>query len=321
LRGVYSMKISIILPIYNEEENIPQLFKEIEDAFFECPYELEVIAVDDCSKDKSLKIIEEIAKEKKYLKVISFLYNCGQTAAFDAGFKNASGDIIVTMDSDLQNDPKDIPKMIQIIKDEGYDYVTGLRKNRQDGFFLRKFPSWIANFIIRKVTKTKLKDLGCSLKVYNRKVVENLHLYGEMHRFLGVLIESMGVKVVQVPVNHRPRVAGVSKYGLSRTFKVILDLFTVWFMKGFKTKPIYIFGGVGLSCFAFSMISLGTTIYQKYTFDIKIHRNPLFIISMVLVLVGIQLLALGLIADMLMRTYFESQNIRPYIISKKIGFK
>jgi glycosyltransferase involved in cell wall biosynthesis len=314
------MKISIILPIYNEEENIPKLISEIEETFNNTKYDLEIIAIDDCSKDKSLAILNSLAQTKKFLKVISFLTNSGQTAAFDAGFKNASGEIWVTMDSDLQNDPKDIPKMLQLIE-EGYDYVTGMRVNRQDDIFLRKLPSKIANFIIRRVTKTKLKDLGCSLKVYRRSVAEQLQLYGEMHRFIGVMIETMGVKVAQVPVNHRARTAGQSKYGINRTFKVILDLLTVWFMKGFKTKPIYVFGGAGLFCFGLSSLSFGISLYQKFFFLTKIHRNPLFIVGLVLFLVGVQMIALGLIAEMIMRTYFESQNIRPYVISKRVNFE
>lgn len=314
------MKISIILPIYNERENLPQLFREIEETFDGQPYQLEVVAVNDCSRDGSLEVLEEMAKTRPYLKVISFFTNAGQTAAFDAGFKNATGDVLVTMDSDLQNDPRDIPKMLKLIENEGYDYVTGWREKRKDGFVLRLLPSKIANFIIRRVTKTKLKDLGCSLKVYRRQVVENLHLYGEMHRFLGVLIESMGVKVAQIPVNHRPRTAGVSKYGINRTFKVVLDLLTVWFMKGFKTKPVYVFGGAGLFCFGLSIFTLGIAAYQKLVFETKVHRNPVFMISMFLIMVGVQMLALGLIADMLMRTYFESQNIRPYTIAKKVNF-
>lgn len=314
------MKISIILPIYNEKENLPQLFKEIEETFQNTGHELEVVAVNDCSRDGSLELLEEMARTRSYLKVISFFVNAGQSAAFDAGFKNASGEILVTMDSDLQNDPRDIPKMLNLIENEGFDYVTGWREKRQDGLVLRLIPSKIANFIIRKVTKTKLKDLGCSLKVYRKQVVDNLHLYGEMHRFLGVMIESMGVKVAQIPVNHRPRTAGVSKYGINRTFKVVLDLLTVWFMKGFKTKPIYVFGGAGLACFGLSLLTLGISAYQKFAFETKVHRNPLFLISMVLILVGVQMLAMGLLADMIMRTYFESQNTRPYIIGKKVNF-
>ena len=312
------MDLSIILPIYNEVENIPQLISEIEETIRPLMLDYEILAINDCSTDGSLQLLEEMAKNNSQLKVLSFFTNSGQTAAFDAGFKNSSGKILITMDSDLQNDPRDIPKMLEKMN-EGFDYVTGWREKRKDGFILRKFPSKIANFIIRKVTKTKFKDLGCSLKVYRRSVVDHLHLYGEMHRFIGVLIESMGVKVAQIPVNHRPRVAGVSKYGINRTFKVILDLLTVWFMKGFCTKPVYVFGGTGLFCFGLSILSLGISSYQKIFFETKIHRNPLFLISMVLILVGVQMLALGLIADMLMRTYFESQNIRPYIIAKKVN--
>ena len=312
------MDLSIILPIYNEVENIPQLISEIEETIRPLKLDYEILAINDCSTDGSLQLLEEMAKNNSQLKVLSFFTNSGQTAAFDAGFKNSSGKILITMDSDLQNDPRDIPKMLEKMN-EGFDYVTGWREKRKDGFILRKFPSKIANFIIRKVTKTKFKDLGCSLKVYRRSVVDHLHLYGEMHRFIGVLIESMGVKVAQIPVNHRPRVAGVSKYGINRTFKVILDLLTVWFMKGFRTKPVYVFGGTGLFCFGLSILSLGISSYQKIFFETKIHRNPLFLISMVLILVGVQMLALGLIADMLMRTYFESQNIRPYIIAKKVN--
>lgn len=312
------MKLSIILPIYNEKENISQLIQEIEEALLSQNPDLEILAINDSSTDGSLQLLENLATSRPYLKIISFLSNCGQTAAFDAGFRNARGDVIVTMDADLQNDPKDIPKLLKLIE-AGNDYVTGIREKRKDGYILRTFPSQIANFIIRKVTNTNTKDLGCSLKAYRKHIIDHLYLYGEMHRFIGVLVESMGVKTARVSVSHRPRVAGVSKYGLNRTFKVLLDLITVWFMKGFKNKPIYVFGGAGLACFGLSLMTLGISLYQKFFYLTKIHRNPLFLISMVLVLVGVQMLGLGLISDMLMRTYYESQNKRPYIISKKVN--
>lgn len=303
--------LSIILPIYNEEENIEPLVSEIRDVLRKTNTKYEIIAVDDASTDKSLQILKTLSAGASDLKVFSFRGNRGQSAAFDAGFRAATGRVVVTMDSDGQNDPADIPKLMAMI-DQGYDFVTGRRKNRQDGLFIRKIPSKIANWIIRSVTKTKVQDLGCSLKAYRLEIVKELFLYGEMHRFISVMAEMQGAKIGEVDVNHRPRVHGVSKYNLSRTFKVMFDLVTVWYFMNYHTKPIYVFGGLSLATFGASFAIAAYVLYEKYFLDIFVHRNPLFTISAVLMILSIQFLVIGLLAEVLIRTYFESQNKRPY---------
>lgn len=313
------MNVSILLPIYNEKENIPALLAEIE-AIGPQLRSFEVVAVDDGSTDGTRDVLVEMARQKPFLRVLLFRANRGQTAAFDAGFAHASGEIIVTMDADRQNDPADIPGMVNLIRNDTYDFVTGWRKNRKDGFVLRKFPSRIANWIIRKVTKTKVHDLGCSLKVYRASIAKELRLYGEMHRFIAVLCENLGARVGEVEVHHRPRVAGVSKYNLTRTIKVVLDLLTIWFMKGFHTKPIYIFGGIGVALLASSFGISGFVLYQKFFQETWVHRNPLFIISVFFGLVGFMFLGMGLLAELLIRVHFESQGLRPYSVAQKLGF-
>jgi glycosyltransferase involved in cell wall biosynthesis len=249
-----------------------------------------------------------------------FRQNYGQSAAFDAGFRHASGRFVVTMDADLQNDPRDIPRMIDLLDREGYDFAAGRRAGRLDGWLFRRLPSALANAIIRKVTGTRLRDLGCSLKAYRRELTDELRLYGEMHRFIGVLVEGLGARTVEIAVNHRRRTAGQSKYGLTRVFKVLLDLLTVWFMRGYQTKPIYIFGGTGL-VLGFASVGLsGLVLYQKLHNGVFVHRNPLFTLSMMLSVVAVQFLALGLLAEIVVRTYFESQRKAAYLIGDSIGF-
>ncbi|MBI3556988.1 MAG: glycosyltransferase family 2 protein [Deltaproteobacteria bacterium] len=313
------MDITVILPVFNERDNIRPLLSEIEQALAPIHRSYEIIAVDDGSRDGSAQLLEELAREKPNLNVVFLRQNFGQAAAFDAGFRHASGRIIVTMDSDLQNDPLDIPKMIRVLE-EGSDFVSGWRKKRQDGFFLRTVPSRVANWLIRLVTKTKVHDLGCSLKVYRREITDELKLYGEMHRFIAVLVESFGARVAEVEVNHRPRHAGVSKYGILRTFKVLLDLITVWFMRGYNTKPIYLFGGAGVAMLGFSVLSSAYVLYEKFHNDVWVHKNPLFIISMIFGLVGVQFIGMGIIAELIIRTYYESQYKSSYSISRTLGF-
>lgn len=316
------MDVTLILPVYNERENIEPLLKEIEDALegtlVRNGKKYEVIAVDDGSRDGSTELLRKLAKEKPYLKCVFFRRNAGQTAAFDAGFRHASGRILVTMDSDRQNDPADIPKMIALL-DQGYDFVTGWRKKRHDEV-IRTIPSRVANWIIRKVTGTRVHDLGCSLKVYRKEITDELRLYGEMHRFIAILAEGVGARVAEFEVNHRARVAGVSKYGFSRTVKVMLDLLTVWFMQGYKTKPIYIFGGVGLTLLAGGALSAFWVLYEKFGLGIFVHKNPLFILSVMFTVIGVQFLGMGLIAEIIIRTYFESQDKTSYSIASRLGF-
>lgn len=313
-----SPKVSIILPIFNEEENVSALLTEISEAMGPAGVPYEVLAVDDGSTDQSFHRLKEIAQQMRHLRVIRFQRNVGQTGAFDAGFRHASGDILVTMDADRQNDPKDIPRMLALL-DEGYDFVTGWRRDRKDGLWHRKLPSKIANFIIRRVTRTRVRDLGCSLKVYKRNFVKNLRLYGEMHRFLSVLIEDQGARMAQIEVNHRPRVAGKSKYNLSRTFKVLLDLLTVWFLRRYQTKPSYFFGGVGI-LFSFTSVFLfALTLFEKFEEGVKVHRNPLFMLGIFFGLMSVQFLVLGLLGELLVRTYFESSQKTPYYVSETIN--
>jgi glycosyltransferase involved in cell wall biosynthesis len=313
-------RVSVLLPILNEEGNLRPLFQELGEALDSLGQPYEIIAIDDGSQDASPKILADLVKANLRIKAIFFRRNAGQTAAFDAGFRHASGEIIVTMDSDLQNDPRDIPRMIALL-DQGYDFISGWRKNRKDGFILRTFPSRIANWIIRKVTKTKVHDLGCSLKVYRRELTDELRIYGEMHRFIAVLVEGLGARVGEIEVNHRARVAGVSKYNLSRSFKVLIDLVTVWFLQGYRTKPGYIFGGMSAGLLGTSGLLCVYVLWEKFAQGIWVHRNPLFMIAIFFGVIAVQFLGLGLLAELIIRTYFESSARHPYSITKKIGFE
>lgn len=312
------MDLSVIIPVFNERENLRRLIEEIDAVLIPTGRSYEVIAVDDGSTDGSTDVLCELHHEKAHVKVIVFRRNCGQAAAFDAGFRFAEGSIVATMDADLQNDPSDLPKLIEKLE-SGYDVVSGWRKTRKDGFFLRKIPSKIANAFIRVVTGTKVNDLGCSLKVYKREIASELHLYGEMHRFLTVLAESQGARVAEVVVNHRPRHAGTSKYGLGRTIKVLLDLLTVWFFRSFQTKPIYVFGGAGVGLLGIAGLLAGLVMYQKFAYATWVHRNPLFMISVMCTLMASQLIGLGLLAEIMVRTYFESQAKHAYPITDTLG--
>jgi len=312
--------VSVLLPVFNEEGNLKPLFAELLPAMESLGQPYEIIAVDDGSRDESPRILEELAQANPRIRVISFRRNCGQTAAFDVGFRHASGEIIVTLDSDLQNDPRDIPRMIRKLE-EGYDFVSGWRRNRKDGFFLRTLPSRIANWMIRKVTKTKIHDLGCSLKVYRREITDELRLYGEMHRFIGVLVEGLGARICELEVNHRQRIRGESKYSLTRSYKVLIDLVTVWFLQGYRTKPSYIFGGVGGALLGASGLICVYVLWEKLVLGIWVHRNPLFLIAIFFGVIAVQFLALGLLAELTIRNYFESSARHPYSILQKTGFE
>ncbi len=311
------MDLSVVLPVYNERESLSDLLSELARVLE--PYRFEVIAVDDGSTDDSWSVLSQWQSEKPWLRLIQLRKNAGQTAAFDVGFRNASGRVIVTLDSDGQNDPADIPKLLAKI-DEGFDFVAGWRKSRQDGFWLRRLPSTIANGLIRSVTKTSLRDLGCSLKAYRAEVVRELRIYGEMHRFLGVLVEDLGARVSQLEVHHRPRVRGKSKYGLSRTFSVLVDLITVWFFQRYRSKPSRVFGTVGLAGMGVSLLLSAYVLWEKLAWDIWVHRNPLFIIAAVFGIVGVQFVGLGIMAELSMRTYYEASEQVPYLIRERRGF-
>jgi glycosyltransferase involved in cell wall biosynthesis len=313
------MDISVVLPIYDERENIVPLLDEIDAALEPTGKSYEVIAVDDASQDGSTDVLRKLTAERKTLRAIFFRKNSGQAAAFDAGFRNASGDVVVTMDADLQNDPKDIPALIEKL-DTGFDMVTGWRKNRRDGRILRKIPSRIANLLIRRMTGTKVHDLGCSLKVYRKHVTDEMKLYGEMHRFISVIAASQGAKIGEVVVNHRARQAGVSKYGLRRTVKVLLDLMTVSFLGGYQSKPIYVFGSLALAMFGAGFLLSVFVLWEKYDQGVWVHRNPLFMIAIMLIVMAFQFLGTGILAEVIVRTYFESQDKTAYTIASRAGF-
>ena len=307
-------ELSIVLPIHNERDSIGPLLDELNNVLSTFGRRYEVIAVDDGSTDGSDALLHARTSADPRLRVIRFGRNYGQAAAFDAGFCRAAAPLVVTLDADGQNDPADIPMLVSYLESNNLDFVSGKRRNRQDHAVRRKLPSLVANGLIRAVTRTKIEDLGCSLKVYRTSVLREIRLYGEMHRFLAVLVEGAGARVGQIDVNHRPRTAGVSKYGLSRTFKVLLDLVTVWFMRGFQTSPIYAFGTISAAMFVGSVFLSAYTLLDKFAYGVFVHRNPLFILSMVMAIMSVQFLAMGLIAELMIRTYFESRGRPAYCV-------
>ncbi|MCS7232782.1 MAG: glycosyltransferase family 2 protein [Synergistetes bacterium] len=304
---------SIVIPIYNERENIGELYERLKGALSGLNYE--IVFVDDGSKDGSTEIIRDIALKDERVKGVILKRNYGQTSALSAGFEIAKGDVIITMDGDLQNDPEDIPLLLQKI-DEGYDVVSGWRKARKDHFLKRKLPSSIANWIISRITGVKLHDYGCTLKAYRREILEDLSLYGELHRFIPALASMNGAKVTEVIVKHHPRKRGKSKYGLERIPKVLLDTLLVKFLLSYRTRPIHLLGGWGLiGFFAGFLIALYLSI-QKLFWGIELSRRPMLLLAVLLMIAGIQLISTGLIAEMLMRTYYESQGKKPYQIKE-----
>jgi glycosyltransferase involved in cell wall biosynthesis len=311
------MTLSVVIPLYNEEENIQLLHERLRKALDPLNQEYEILFVDDGSTDRTLSLLEKIQADDKRLVVLSLRRNFGQTAAFAAGFDFARGDIVVTMDGDLQNDPTDIPKLLEMIKDN--DLVSGWRKKRKDPFFTRRFPSIIANWLISKVTGVKLHDYGCSLKAYRREVIKNLKLYGEMHRFIPAVASWYGVRVAEVETVHHPRLRGKSKYGISRTLKVVLDLITVKFLQSFSTKPIQFFGPVGVLSGILGFLILLYLTIDKVFFGNPIGGRPLILLGALLIIVGIQLIGMGLLGEMLVRVYHESQRKPIYVMKKILG--
>ncbi len=307
------MDVSLVIPVYNEEDNLAPLYQKIKEAMDSLGKDYEVIFVDDGSQDKSPQILDSLAQKDPRVKVIHFRRNFGQTAALAAGFEMAQGEVVITLDADLQNDPSDIPRLLEKME-EGYDVVSGWRKDRQDPFLSRTLPSLVANWLISKVTGVELHDYGCTLKAYRREVVKELNLYGELHRFLPALASWMGVKIAEIPVTHHPRRFGQSKYGITRTFRVILDLILVQFLLRYSTRPIRIFGGGGLISLILGM-ALGTYLsVVKIFFHHRIGNRPLLILAVLLIILGIQLLSLGILGEFLTRIYYEGQNKKPYVI-------
>ena len=297
-------------------QDIKPLYEQITQAL-DNKYDYEVIFIDDGSTDKSFDILTQLHESDTKIKVVRFRRNFGQTAALSAGFDLAKGKIVVALDADLQNDPADIPKIIDKLN-EGYDVVSGWRKVRHDHALRRLLPSLIANWLIAKITGVKLHDFGCTLKAYRADILSEINLYGEMHRFIPALASWSGAKITEIVVNHRPRTAGTAKYGLMRTFKVLLDLITVKFLGSYSTKPIYIFGGLGILSGIGAALSGAVVIYQKYisTQHLAMNRNPLLVLSAMLVTATIQLILMGLLAEMLVRTYHESQSRSTYVIKE-----
>lgn len=313
------IELSIVIPIYNEEENLPILYEKLKSVLDSLGKSYEIIFVNDGSTDRSWEIIKDLAEKDNNVVGVNFRKNFGQTAAMSAGFEVAKGDIIITMDGDLQNDPTDIPRLLEVMNKGNYDIVSGWRKNRKDAFISRTLPSKIANWLISKITGVHLHDYGCSLKAYRSEVAKRLDYYGEMHRFLPALAKSVGARITEIPVKHHPRMYGKSKYGISRTFKVILDLFLVKFLLDYRTKPLRVFGGLGLLLLIIGSLSLFYLIFIKIFLGEDIGHRPLLIFGTLLVLSGIQLISTGIVAELITRTYYEAQEKRPYIIKEIVS--
>ncbi len=308
--------LSIIIPVYNEEQNVPLLHREVRETLDRLRLPYEVIYVDDGSRDASVARLGEIAAVDPNVVVICFRRNFGQTAALSAGITHSQGDIIVLMDADLQNNPSYIPAMLAKL-DEGYDVVSGWRKKRRDPFISRKLPSRIANGIISSVTGVKLHDYGCTLKAYRRETLETTRLYGEMHRFIPVYASWAGARITEMPVNHRARKYGKSKYGIGRTIRVMFDLLTVKFLGSYSTKPLYAFGIIGVWLAFAAVAAEALAIAARFTsLRISLHNDPLTLLGAILLALGVQVVMMGLLAELIVRTYYESQGKPIYVVRK-----
>jgi len=317
-----SVDVSIIVPLYNEQENVQPLYREIAEVIDAQTLKYEVIFIDDGSRDQTVAKLREVAGDDPRVILLEFTKNFGQTASTAAGIDHARGNVIVPMDGDLQNDPHDIPALVaKLDESPGWDIVSGWRKNRQDKLLSRRLPSILANRLIKKLTWTdEIHDFGCSMKAYRREVLEDVRLYGEMHRFLPAICKWRGARITEQVVNHRPRVAGVSKYGLKRTVKVLLDLLTVKFLGDYLAKPIYFFGKVAMMTVAVSLLALGVSLVQKYGFltggqgIIRLNNNVLVLFATLFFLISVILLMMGVLAELIARIYHESQDRKPYKI-------
>jgi glycosyltransferase involved in cell wall biosynthesis len=310
--------ISVVVPVLNEEESLPLLHQRLTAALANSGYSYEIIIVDDGSTDRSFAVMCELQAQDDHLRVVRFRRNYGQTAAFSAGFDRAQGDVVITIDADLQNDPADIPALMAKIA-EGYDVVSGWRVDRKDRFLDRRLPSMLANGLIRWATGVHIHDYGCSLKAYRREVLADVHLYGEMHRFIPALAHAAGASVTEIPVNHHARQFGKAKYGLSRTMKVVLDILVVRFLTSFSTRPIHIFGLLGLiSFFAGGVVLIYLAVVRLLLLQ-SIANRPLTLLGILLTMLGVQLVTSGLLAELVTRTYYESQGKSTYTIREELG--
>jgi len=305
--------LSVVVPLFNEVENLDRLFPALTTSLESLKRDWELILIDDGSTDGSYTKLEQFAAADRRVKVLRFVRNFGQTAALAAGIDYAQGQVIIPMDADLQNDPDDIQRLLDKLE-EGYDVVSGWRKNRQDELLMRLIPSWIANKLISVISGVPLHDYGCSLKAYRREVIKQVRLYGEMHRFVPIYATWMGGRVTEIPVNHHARQFGRSKYGISRTFKVVLDLITVKFLSTYATKPIYVFGAAGFWSLAASFVAFGWMVLLKYGYQTSFVETPLPVLVAMFFMLGVQFILMGLLAEILMRTYHESQGKSIYIV-------
>ena len=313
-----NIDVSIIVPAHNEEQSLPLLHQQISDAMAPVTARWEVVYVDDGSTDQTFRALSAIAERDPRVTVVQFRRNFGQTAAIAAGIDHSRGAVLVLLDADLQNDPADIPRLLRTL-DEGYDVVSGWRKDRKDAFWHRRLPSVMANALISLVTGVRLHDYGCTLKVYRRDVLEHIQLYGEMHRLIPAYAQSVGARIAELPVNHRARRFGTSKYGIARTLKVLLDLLTTKFMSSYLTKPIYIFGGTGLVLAFIGVLLTGVVAVEKIFYGVWVHRNPLAWIAGFGFVSALQLMLMGLLAEMTVRIYHESQHKPTYVVRRVLN--
>ncbi len=312
------MSVSIIVPIYNEVENIPKLYERLLPVLDELQQEVEVVLVDDGSRDGSREALEQLAQQDSRIVVVEFRRNYGQTAAMQAGLEYARGDYLVTLDGDLQNDPADIPMMLAKL-DEGYDLVHGWRKNRQDQLLSRKVPSWLANRLISKVTRFPIHDLGCTLKAMRREVADELELYGEMHRFIPILAHWRGARCVEVVTRHHPRLFGKTKYGLSRTLRVVLDLITVKYMLDYYSSPMKLFGRIAFGFGVAGSAAVLATVAAKLVGGLDMTGNPLLLLGVMLCIVAVQMLSVGLLGEATTRLYYSRDSRRPFTVRRVLN--
>lgn len=314
------MEVSLVIPVFNEEDNLRGLYREVTGMLAKTGLRAEILCIDDGSRDGSFDILRELAAADSRFKVIRLRRNFGQTAAMAAGFDAARGDVVIPLDADLQNDPADIPRLLAKL-DEGYDVVSGWRKARQDRMLSRRLPSVLANGLISRMTGVPLHDYGCTLKAYRREVLERINLYGELHRFVPALASQIGARVAEIPVNHRPRQAGESKYGIDRTLRVVLDLITVKFLLKYSTRPMQLFGKWGFLTLAAAMATGMATVYMKIFEQLPMNRNPLLMLTAFLLFTGIQFIVLGLVAELVTRTYHEVQDKPIYTTRETINME